>query len=224
MRKQDVEQAAVALFAQKGFAATGIRELGAAVGINSATLYHYAGGGKEELLTTIMRTCLTELLRGGREALAESSDPTVQLIALIASHVGISAVNPKTATVTDQEMRSLSPQNYRALVALRDDYESMFSAVLERGVRTGAFRLTDVRLTRLALLEMCNGVAHWFGPHGRLSVADVQAGFVEFGCRLVGADPAAHHELDQLTSPIRLDIEPAAPAEAGATNEMDETA
>ncbi len=44
-----VQRAAVTLFATKGFAATGIRELGAEAGINSATLYHYVGS-KESLL------------------------------------------------------------------------------------------------------------------------------------------------------------------------------
>lgn len=203
-----MQRAAVALFAQKGFAATGIRELGSAAGINSATLYHHIGGGKEALLAAIMRTCLDELLRGGRSAVAVSSDPTLQLIALIASHVGISALNPLTARVTDQEMRSLSAQNFEVLVGLRDDYESMFSAVLERGVRTGAFHLTDVRLARLALLEMCNGVAHWYRPDGRLSVEEVQRRFVEFGIRMIGADLAKVTDLGDLAEPIKLDIEP----------------
>ncbi len=207
-QKRDVQRAAVALFAQKGFAATGIRELGGAAGINSATLYHHIGGGKEALLAAIMRTCLDELLRGGRGAVAESSDPTLQLIALIASHVGISALNPLTARVTDQEMRSLSAQNFEVLVALRDDYESMFSSVLERGVRTGAFQLTDVRLARLAILEMCNGVAHWYRPDGRLGVEEVQRRFVEFGIRMIGADPTRVTEFGHLPEPIKLDIEP----------------
>ena len=224
MSKQDVQRAAVALFAHKGFAATGIRELGSAVGLNSATLYHYAGGGKEELLATIMRTCLDELLRGGRGAVSASPDPTVQLIALIASHVGISALNPLTARVTDQEMRSLSAENFRALVTLRDDYESMFSAVLERGVRTGAFHLTDVALTRLAILEMCNGVAHWFRPSGRLNVQQVQARFVEFGCRMVGADASAHHDLTELTAPIRLEIEPVVVHDGSTSTQTEATA
>ena len=222
-QKRDVQRAAVALFAQKGFAATGIRELGGAAGINSATLYHHMGGGKEALLAAIMRTCLDELVRGGRNALAISSDPTLQLIALIASHVGISALNPLTARVTDQEMRSLSPQNFEILVGLRDDYESMFSTALERGVRTGAFHLTDVRLARLAILEMCNGVAHWYRRDGRLSVKEVQRRFVEFGIRMIGADPAELTDLGDFAEPINLDIEPRpnagrekTPAEASA--------
>ena len=214
--RQDVQRAAVRLFAAKGFAATSIRELGAAVGLNSATLYHHAGGGKPELLATIMRDSLHELLRAGREALQESADPSRQLACLVAAHVGFSAKNPLTALVTDQEMRSLDPKTYDELVAVRDDYESMFTAVLERGMRTGAFRLTDARLARLALLEMCNGVAHWYRPEGRLSCEDVQARFMEFAGRLVGADPAGWSDLE-LPRPVLLAIEPqtATPSSSG---------
>lgn len=205
--KQDVQRGAVALFAAKGFAATGIRELGAAVGINSGTLYHHAGGGKPELLATIMRDSLQELLRAGREALDASADPGRRLAALVAAHVGFSAKNPLTALVTDQEMRSLDERTYVELVALRDDYESMFTAVLERGVRTGAFQLTDTGLARLALLEMCNGVAHWYRPNGRLSCEEVQTRFMEFAGRLVGSDPASWRDLP-LPQPVLLAIEP----------------
>lgn len=226
MRKQklDVQRAAVALFAKKGFAATGIRELGGAAGLNSATLYHHVGGGKEELLATIMRTCLDELLRAGRHATAISSDPTEQLIALIAAHVGFSALNPLTAWVTDQEMRSLSGGNLTSLVAMRDDYESLFSAALERGVRTGAFDLTDIALARLAILEMCNGVAHWFHRDGRLTVAEVQTRFVEFGCRLVGAYPTAYRTLDDLPLPVQLDLEPIAVETPSGTTQPKDSA
>ena len=51
----DVERVAVARFAARGFAAVGIRELGREVGLNSATLYHYAAS-KEGLLVGIMRS------------------------------------------------------------------------------------------------------------------------------------------------------------------------
>lgn len=223
-QKVDVQRAAVALFARKGFAATGIRELGSAAGLNSATLYHHVGGGKEELLATIMRTCLDELLRAGRHAMATSSDPTEQLIALIAAHVGFSALNPLTTWVTDQEMRSLSGENLASLVAMRDDYESLFSAVLEGGVRTDAFDLTDIALARLAILEMCNGVAHWFHRDGRLTVADVQTRFVEFGCRLVRADPAAYRSLVDLPLPVQLDVEPMTVETSSGTTQTKDSA
>lgn len=210
-RQIQILQAAVRLFAQKGFAATGIRELSTAVGLNSATLYHYTGtGGKEEILSTVMRSCLDELLSGGRASIAQSADPSIQLIHLVSSHVGLAALNPLTAKVTDQEIRALSPDNLASLVSLRDDYESLFSMVLERGVRTGSFSFEETGITRLALLEMCNGVAHWFHPDDRFSVQQVQQKFVIFACRLVGCMPPNEQffATHSFMPPILLDVEP----------------
>lgn len=202
----DVQRAAVDLFSRRGFEATGIRELGAAVGLNSATLYHYAGG-KQAVLAEIMRLCLEELLACGRAALASSSDPMHQLAALIASHVGISALNPRTALVTDLEMRSLTAERRTALTGVRDDYEALFTEVLIRGAKRRTFRMVDPGLTRLALLEMCNGVAHWYRPDGRLSVEDVQRRFVELAARVVGVD-RSEPWTGALPAARILDIEP----------------
>ncbi|MDP9842181.1 AcrR family transcriptional regulator [Streptosporangium lutulentum] len=207
MRLEEIQQAAVRLFAQKGYAATGIRELGRAVGINSATLYHYAGS-KEEVLTGIMRSCLEQLLRSALDATSTSADPGMQLARLVRTHVGLCALNPLTAKVTDQEIRALRSHDHEALIGLRDDYESIFAEVIERGARTGVFHLTDLRITRLALLEMCNGVANWYRPDGRLDITEVQDQFVELVCRLVGMPPVSREESGELPAPIQLASEP----------------
>lgn len=202
-----VRRAAVTLFARHGYAGTGIRDLGRQMGLTSAALYHYTGG-KEELLAGIMRDALTELLRSAREAVRESEDPAVQLARLVAAHVGFSARNPLTSRVTDQEVRALSPTSHAELVRMRDDYESMYARILERGTRTGSFALTDVRLARLALLEMCNGVANWYRPGGRVEVDELQERYVEFTCRMVGTTVLHRDELGTPNPPVQLPSEP----------------
>ncbi|WP_433336637.1 TetR/AcrR family transcriptional regulator [Spirillospora sp. CA-294931] len=203
-----IRRAAVRLFAANGFAATGIREIAREAGLNSATLYHYAGN-KEALLTEVMRTCLEELLRAGRAALDPPADPPVQLVRLVRAHVAAQAVNPLTARVTDREVRALGGANHALVMSLRDDYESLFRQVLERGVRTGVFHVTDVGIARLALLEMCNGVANWYRPGGRLDVPELQDRFAELACALVGARPVAAHGPE--AAALRLDSEPLEP-------------
>ena len=56
-----VAQVAVRLFSERGFAATGIRDLGREMGMTSASLYHYVAN-KEELLVGVMSACLTHFL------------------------------------------------------------------------------------------------------------------------------------------------------------------
>ena len=203
----EIHRAAVRLFAQRGYAGTGIRDLGREAGINSATLYHYAGG-KEEILVVVMTRCLEGLLDGGRRALDHSSDPAVQLVRLVRLHVAMEAVNPLTSYVTDREVRALSEANRGPILALRDDYESMFQRVLERGRRTGQFQIDDLPVTRMALLEMCNGVSSWYRLGGRLSVPEVQDRFADLATRLVGCPPVPPAESGTDLQVTALDSEP----------------
>lgn len=202
-----IRRSAVRLFAVRGFTATGIREIGREVGLNSATLYHHSGG-KEELLVGIMQACLDELLRAGSAALVQVADPAVQLARLVRTHVAIEAINPCTARVTDREVHALSVGNCEHVVGMRDDYQSMFQQVLERGVLTGQFQLTDVRVVTLALLEMCNGVANWFRPDARLTIPELQDRFVELSCRLSGARLVTRDECGPDVKVVRLESEP----------------
>lgn len=202
-----VQQAAVSCFAAQGFAATGIRELGAAAGINSATLYHYVGS-KEELLVSIMRDCLDEMIRSGSEALRQSSEPAIQLAGLISSHVGFTGTNQLTSRVAEYEMRALSADNRPTMQGLRDEYESLFAQVLERGIRVGVFSTEDTTMARLAIMEMGTGVAHWFRPTGRLELHQVQHNFVNMAYRILAADPKVLEGVDFIVAPRRLASEP----------------
>ncbi|PQZ94707.1 TetR family transcriptional regulator [Arthrobacter sp. MYb227] len=202
-----LQQAAVLLFAQQGFAATGIRELGAAAGINSATLYHYVGS-KEELLVSVMKDCLNEMIRSGSEALRKSSEPALQLAGLISSHVGFTGTNQLTSRVAEYEMRALSETNRPAMQGLRDEYESLFAQVLERGTRVGVFSTDDLTMARLAIMEMGTGVAHWFRPNGRLELHEVQQNFVNMAYRVLAADPTLLTGVDFMVAPRQLASEP----------------
>lgn len=202
-----VQQAAVSLFAKQGFAATGIRELGAAAGINSATIYHYVGS-KEDLLVSIMRDCLNEMIRSGSEALRASAEPAIQLAGLISSHVGFTGTNQFTARVAEYEMRALSEANGPAMQGLRDEYESLFAQVLERGTRVGDFNTDDLTMARLAIMEMGTGVAHWYRQDGRLALEEVQQYFVNMAFRILAADASVLEGVDFIMATRRLESEP----------------
>lgn len=205
---EQVRRAAVELFAERGFAATGIRDIGRAVGLNSATLYHYVGS-KEDLLIGMLRESQEDLLRAGRDAFGGSADPAIQLARLVRAHVATEAVNPLISRVSDHEVHSLTGRNRELIVSLRDDYESLFQRALARGAQTGQFLITDVPVARYALLEMCNGVADWYHPDGRLSVAELQDLYSELACRMVGGRLVARAECEPAVVITRLGWEPA---------------
>lgn len=183
--EQRVRAAAVKLFADKGFHGTGIRELAQVAKISSASLYHYMGT-KEELLQGIMCECLDRLLLAARQV--PGNDPRDRLAGLVALHVLTHAIEPAETRVVDHEVHVLSPRSRREVVRRRDEYELLWTETIEEGIASGVFHDTRPALTRLALLEMCNGVSRWYSPRGPLSLTELATHFARLATRMLGAE------------------------------------
>jgi AcrR family transcriptional regulator len=180
--EQRVRAAAVELFADKGFHGTGIRELAQAAKISSASLYHYMGT-KEELLERIMRECLDRLLAAARQL--TGSDPAARLAGLVALHVFTHATRPAETRVVDHELHVLSPDARREIVRRRDEYERLWAKTIDEGIASGVFHDGRPGLTRLALLDMCNGVSNWYSPHGPLSLDELATHHARLAVRML---------------------------------------
>lgn len=175
--KRKIEQAALSLFASKGFEATGIREIADRVGITSSALYHYMGS-KDELLIAIMTGSMRALIAAAEDALSHAHDAPTRLAALVRMHVTFHAEDPLRSRVSDDELRALAPKPREHVMELRDAYEALWADVLDDGRRNGRFTVSEAKIARLALLEMCNGVIRWYSPAGPMSsaqVADIMA-------------------------------------------------
>lgn len=183
-----VQQAAVRLFAERGFHGVGIRDLAQEAGLSSASLYHYMGT-KQDLLATVMRASLEHLLQAGQEAVASAEDPRGQLAALVRLHVREHADRRLQTLVVDGELRALVEPQRGEVVALRDRYEALWAEVVDRGTAAGDFRTPDPALARLALLEMCTGVARWYAADGRVGLEELTERYEELALRMLGAHP-----------------------------------
>jgi AcrR family transcriptional regulator len=179
-----IREAAISLFATRGYAATGIRELAEAAGLQTASLYHYMGT-KEELLRSLMLDGNRRMLAAAQLHIEDGAAPEHRLAALVQLHVLGHAHQRAEAILLDVELRSLSSEARAEVVALRDRYEACWRSALEDGVAEGVFTVEDVHVTRLGLISMCTNVAYWYSPVARgdddkiaLAFADVALGAV----------------------------------------------
>lgn len=170
----------LSLFAEKGFAATGIREIGREAGISPATLYHYVSG-KEDILKAIMRDGLEKLLVIADDIVHSPATATVRLETLTRAHVTMHGREQLSAVVVDSEMRSLSGTARDEIIELRDSYEALWDELLVAGIASGEFgiSMSERRFVRLAMIQMSTGVAYWYRPGRALdldAIADYFAG------------------------------------------------
>src|SRR5436309_9221830 len=92
-RGEEVYAAALRLFREKGYHATSMQDIGAAVGLYKGSLYHYIGG-KEELLVQVFERAMGTLLEDVERIVGDGSlRPSAQLRLVVAAHVAAVAEN-----------------------------------------------------------------------------------------------------------------------------------
>src|SRR5436305_12335871 len=98
-RGEQVYAAALRLFREKGYHATSMQDIAAAVGLYKGSLYHYIGG-KDELLAQVFERAMGSLISQVEDIVADSSlSPALQLRRVIRAHVEAVASNLEALTV-----------------------------------------------------------------------------------------------------------------------------
>jgi AcrR family transcriptional regulator len=195
-----VHAAALRLFATRGFAGTGIRQIADEAGITVASLYHYMGT-KEDLLERMMHESMSQLLGPAEELAALTSDPAERIAGLVRMHARRHATYRDLCRVGDTEIRSLSRVRRSRIVALRDAYQTIWEETIADGVRAGVFSVPDAKIAAIALLEMCTGIAHWYSPSGRRTLDQICTDYVAMtlallaGARLTTTSGRPDHDL-----------------------------
>lgn len=185
--QERIMQAALKLFAQKGFEATSIRDIAQEADVNSSTLYYYMSN-KEEFLLSIMKNGLEQGVRASEKIFSSMKLPEERLAALISMHVMIHGLNQLITIVTDTEFRALHGNNKELIRSLRRKYESFWREAVREGVEEGVFTgVKNPKLAAFALLEMCTGVAHWYSSEGQLTLEQIRDEFVNMALNLLGA-------------------------------------
>jgi TetR/AcrR family transcriptional regulator len=153
-----VLRTSVEIFSRRGFRATSMNEIAAAVGLSKPTLYHYFRN-KEELLVLIYSDVLDESLRMARETVAAAATPLDAIRDLIISRVAYTCENQDVLKICFEEEDELRPDLVEELLVRRRAFEDLFSGALAAHLREHpGHRLTMAPKT---YVNMCLGAVNW---------------------------------------------------------------
>ena len=179
-----VREAALDLIARHGFAAVSMRQLAAAVGVQAGALYNYTPD-KQSLLFDLMRQHMDDLLAALAAAHVQGA-PIDRLEAFTRFHIGFHLPRRDAVFVSYMELRSLTPENFARIEALRRSYEDALEDILRAGATMGDFVIDDSRTTTRALIAMLTGITNWYRTDGPMSQDAVEEHYVALVRRAVG--------------------------------------
>ena len=175
-RERDIVATAARLFKEKGYRATTLEDIAAAVGMLKGSLYYYIRS-KEELLYLVVRDPIREVY-SELEAIVAADLPFAEKIArAIANHMTVFHLHYPHIAVYLHDYRHLMDKLEQNVIETPKQYQRLWDALLRQGIDAGEIRDdVDVTMAGYALLGMCNWAYRWYNPSGRLSpqeVADV---------------------------------------------------
>lgn len=180
--------AGLQLFGAQGYHGTAIRDIAAAGGMQSASLYsHFAS--KEAILAELVfighdthhQILLSALLDA-------EPGPREQLRSLMAAHVSSHCRYANLAIVSNFERHHLSPESYAPAAALRERSVQLLAEVMTRGKAQGVFDITNDIVTAGALGALGLSALNWYSAYnGEMTPDEIGEAYGELALRMVGA-------------------------------------
>jgi AcrR family transcriptional regulator len=178
--RQEILRTAARLFQQRGYDATSMNDVAAALKLSKGGLYHHFQS-KDEILFEIMNHAMDiteERVLGPVRGIAKAED---RLRALIRLHIEV-VLSPRDREITVMlhENHPLPPALRRRINGRKKEYihflENLIAEI--QGSRRAAPRVSP-RAAAFALLGMINWIYQWYKPEGELQVQNIVPQFTD---------------------------------------------
>jgi AcrR family transcriptional regulator len=175
------------LFAEKGYNAVGMSEIGDAVGLARGALYYHISS-KEELLYGIVVLYIGDLVVSGERIASDTPDP-IERIRLLSRYLMYTiGAHINEMTVCFREVGSLTGERHSLVSDQHARYQRIWGKAIEDGTKLGIFRpMPPVALK--GMLGMYFYSFLWLNPQGRQAPEEIAEIFCDLVFRGIATGP-----------------------------------
>jgi TetR/AcrR family fatty acid metabolism transcriptional regulator len=138
-KRQRILQAAVKVFAKKGYHGAKVSEIARRADVADGTIYLYFRN-KEDILVSLFDEVMLEHLEKAREELASVTGAPARLRAIAEHHLRAMGGNRDLAVVFQVELRQSTRFMERFTASWLQDYFALLGEIMEEGQREGSLR------------------------------------------------------------------------------------
>jgi AcrR family transcriptional regulator len=160
-RRLQLLSAAERLFAERGFLAVRLEDIGAAAGVSGPAIYRHFPN-KESLLVELLVGISTRLLAGARDVRSHEADADAALNWLIDFHLDFVLGEPDLIRIQDRDLAHLPTAAERQVRRAQRQYVEVWVGVLR--ALDPALAEADARLMAHAVFGLLNSTPHSLKP------------------------------------------------------------
>ncbi|HEY1679578.1 MAG TPA: TetR/AcrR family transcriptional regulator, partial [Candidatus Sulfotelmatobacter sp.] len=172
--RQEILRTAARLFQQRGYDATSMNDVAAALKLSKGGLYHHFQS-KDEILFEIMNHAMDITQERVLKPVRGIADPEERLRALIRLHIEV-VLSPRDREITVMlhENHPLPPTLRKRINTRKKEYIHFVEEVMTDVQRSRRARgAVTPRAAAFALLGMINWIYQWYKPEGNLQAQNL---------------------------------------------------
>ncbi|MEU4669292.1 TetR/AcrR family transcriptional regulator [Amycolatopsis sp. NPDC023774] len=177
-----VRDAALTLFAERGYHGTALSQIAAELKIRTPSLYNHMRA-KQDLLRDIVADTTEQVWADYEEAVEGVDDVAERLRNATRVYALRHATHRREALVVNRDIASLEEPARGNVLELRRRHAQAFRGLIEEA---GGVDRESATLAAFGILEMCVSIARWFREDGPLTAEEVAAKYSEYALRIAG--------------------------------------
>jgi AcrR family transcriptional regulator len=176
-QRQLILDEAAHLFKERGFGSSSMRDLGARVGLDAASMYNHIKS-KDEILEIICFQVSDTYIAQLTEVEQMATTYLEKITELLRRHVRLMTKDGAAVSVANNEWKALTEPRLTEFKQARKRYEKGFAALIEQGIAAGELQAVNVSVALFTLLSAVRWVELWYRPGRKLSAAELEADLI----------------------------------------------
>lgn len=178
-RKEQILNAAIKVFSQKGFAGTLVDKVAELAKLGKGTIYRYFDNKQDLFISTALRG-IDDLKNTVLKEIDEGKDPLEKIEKAISAYLGFFEKNPDLINIVLHAPVELQQEIKKRYFKHYQDHLDKMVDIFNQGINQGRIRKLDPRAAILILVNLLNGFIYTWGMEGRkYSLRDYVPGIID---------------------------------------------
>lgn len=188
-KQEQLFNTAAALFAEKGYHGTSIKDLARAMGLQKGSLYHYFNS-KEELLFRLLDEYVTEALDNIEAICALEIAPVEKLRRFMLFYSGFYAGDRDRLVLLINDIDKLGGTYREQIIEKERRYYQSLTGIFSQLQAGGMMKAMPQAVAAFAFFGMVHYTCKWFQKDGAITAGELSEMFLEIFTRGIFTEPA----------------------------------
>lgn len=183
-KKEQILLTAITVVNQRGYDGATMEEIAAELLMTKGSLYYYFKS-KSDLMYQCHSFVLSQATIELENDLDGEGSAEEVLRRMIATHIDYAIDEKETFNMIIEPRKIFDEDQLEQVLKLRKDYAGLFDRIIERGVTSGEFHVTETIIVRMMILGAMNWIQQWYRPNGRILKDELKKHFGDYIVKLL---------------------------------------